>query len=137
MDIVTMLVKNEDLKLKPYKDTVGKWTLGAGRNLDDVGISHEEALYLLNNDIIRAKAELQHHLPWHLELDEVRQAVLIDMCFNMGIDSLLGFKNTLELIQQNKFKEASENLLKSKWATQVGNRAQKDSFMMETGQWPK
>src|SRR5690348_5514883 len=84
MTLEEQLLRDEGLLLKPYKDSVGKLTIGIGRNLDDVGISREEALTLLQNDIDRAGAWLRTNLPWTLSLDEIRRAALTNMAFNLG-----------------------------------------------------
>lgn len=128
------LIRHEGVRLKPYRCTAGKLTIGVGRNLDDVGISKEEALYLLDNDIAKAESTLLQALPWVKDLDEQRRNVLINMTFNMGIDGLLGFKNTLSLIQAKRYEEAAKNMLQSKWAMQVGNRAVYLAKVMDTGE---
>src|SRR5438105_4864784 len=79
------LIRDEALRLKPYKDTVGKLTIGVGRNLDDKGISEAEAAVLLENDIAEHVALLDAKLSWWRKLDEARQNALANMCFNMGI----------------------------------------------------
>ena len=129
------LTRNEGLRLKPYRCTAGKLTIGYGRNLDDVGISEEEAMILLDNDIQRAKGSLFAALPWVRALDEVRQSVLINMVFNLGIAGLLGFKNTLRAIEGRRFKAAADGMLASKWAEQVKGRAEELARQMETGEW--
>lgn len=133
-DIIDQLIRHEGLKLKPYLDTVGKTTIGVGRNLDDVGITEEEARYLLANDIARVRADLDRKLPWWRTLDPVRQRVLEDMCFNLGIVGLRGFKNTLAAVQDGRFRDAAKGMLASKWARQVGQRAVTLSDMMRKGE---
>jgi lysozyme len=127
------LVRDEGLKLKPYRCTAGKLTIGVGRNLDDVGISASEAMLLLEHDINRVIAKLSYHLPWWSSLTENRQRVLANMAFNLGIDGLLKFKNTLSYIQNGNYSEAAKAMLESKWAKQVGERAVRLSKMMEAG----
>lgn len=119
------LFRDEGLRLKPYKDTVGKLTIGVGRNLDDVGISREEALQMLQNDIKRTEADLDKHLSWWRSKPEPIQRVLTNMAFNMGIGGLLKFKNTLKAFEQNRWKDAAAGMLNSKWATQVGDRSKR------------
>ncbi len=125
------LIQNEGLKLKPYRDTVGKLTIGVGRNLDDRGITEAEAEYLLNNDILATIQALQAR-PWFQAVkdDEIRARVLIDMAFNMGIKKLEQFQETLACVQAGDFNGASVHMMDSKWAKQVGQRAQKLSHMM-------
>mgnify|MGYP001023309749 CR=1 FL=1 len=133
MDINLMrkeLIRDEGLRLKPYKDTVGKTTIGIGRNLDDVGISKDEAYLMLDNDIQRTSDSLDKNLPWWKTLDEVRQRVILNMAYNLGINSLLGFKNTLAAIQAGRYNDAADGMLASKWATQVGARATRLADMM-------
>lgn len=132
-----MLKLHEGVRLKPYTDSVGKLTLGIGRNLDDKGITLEEAEYLLSNDISAAWLSLVSRLECFSRLDTVRQAVLIDMAVNMGADGLLKFRKTLALVAGGQYAEASVEMLDSDWAKQVGLRAQRLSRMMKTGTWPE
>lgn len=134
------LIRDEDLKLKPYRDTAGKLSIGIGRNLDDVGISKEEAIYLYNNDVAQVEKDLDTNLSWWRTLSETRQRVLTNMCFNLGITKLLKFKNTLALIQAGNYSGAAFAMMQSKWADQVGDgwggkddRAERLANMMEKG----
>ena len=133
--LTDMLVDHEGMRRKPYRCTAGKLTIGVGRNLDDRGISPDEAMYMLANDIRDSSRELSAAFPWFDKLDEVRQAVLIDMCVNLGLSRLRGFRNTLALIGVGKYEAAAQEMLNSKWAEQVGRRAQRLSRMMATGRW--
>jgi lysozyme len=133
--LVDQLIRHEGIRLHPYTDTTGHLTIGVGRNLTDVGISETEAMVLLRHDIEQAVHDLQT-FPWFERLDEVRQAVLIDMCFNLGLEKLRGFVTTLALMEQGDYAAAGRTMLQSKWATQVGQRAQTLSLMMRTGEWP-
>ncbi len=130
----TLLRREEGLRLKPYRDTVGKLTIGVGRNLDDVGISEPEATVLLCNDIARAAAALDERLPWWRGLDPVRRTVLADMAFNLGVEGLLGFHTFLSDVRSARYGRASADMAASRWATQVGARARTLARMMETGQ---
>lgn len=129
MTIQDQLLKHEGLRLFPYQDSVGKLTIGCGRNLDEVGITKNEALYLLDNDLGRVRAELDQALPWWREMDLIRQQVLINMGFNLGVltppktAKLLTFTHTLELIRSGRYEAAADNLTKTLWHKQVGTRA--------------
>jgi lysozyme len=97
--IKEQLVRHEGLRLKPHRCTVGKLTIGVGRNLDDCGISQAEAYVLLENDIQNCEKQLVDEIPEIYDaLDEVRKSVLMNMCFNLGINGLLEFKNPLVFI---------------------------------------
>lgn len=135
--MVRQLRLHEGERLKPYRDTVGKLTIGVGRNLEDRGITLEESAMLLANDIAAEERELLRALPWVAKLDEVRQRVLLDMAFNMGLAGLLGFKRTLATIQAGDYQAAATMMLDSKWAKQVGQRAERLSRMMATGKDPR
>lgn len=131
------LILHEGLKLHPYVDTVGKVTIGIGRNLTDVGITHVEAIYLCDNDIARAVADLERNAPWVAQLEPARQAVLIDMCFNLGWPRLSLFENTLAAVRRGDYLAASEGMRASKWAKQVGHgRSGRLRKMMLTGRFP-
>jgi lysozyme len=131
--LIAELIRDEGLRLKPYVDTVGKTTIGVGRNLTDVGISRDEAEALLEHDIIRTLSGLNGALPWWTDLDPVRQRVLINMAFNLGIKGLLTFQNTLRAVREGRWQDAHDGMLASKWARQVGDRAKRLAEMMLTG----
>lgn len=131
-----LLILHEGLRLKPYKCTSGKLTIGVGRNLDDVGLSEDEAYYLLNNDIKKVLFSLSNQFKFFDQLSPARKVALADLCFNVGLGKLLQFKNTLAYLEQKKYKEAAEALLQSKYAKQVGLRAKRIAAMIDSGEFP-
>ena len=133
MDIEALkdqLILHEGLKLEPYQCTAGKLTIGVGRNIEDIGITEDEARYLLDNDILRVCDELDRNLPWWRDLSDARQRVLVDMVFNLGISRFMQFKATIAAIESGDYDTASEEMLNSRWADQVGQRAKTLSRMM-------
>ena len=128
----TLLILEEGFKLKPYVDTVGKLTVGVGRNLTDRGISEETALQMLEEDLDVVQADMAT-FPWWAGLDVVRQTVLADMRFNLGPARFRAFKNTLKAVAEGRYADAAAGMLASKWAKQVKGRATKLAKMMETG----
>ena len=132
--LAEQLKKHEGLKLKPYTDTVGKLTLGIGRNLEDKGITEQEALFMLNNDIDYFYSKLCQSIGWMKKLDDARQNVLVNMSFNLGIAGLMTFKKMLLACEHGNFKIAATEMLNSKWAEQVGYRANELAEQMRTGQ---
>lgn len=135
MTLQEQLIRDEGLSLKPYRDSVGKLTIGAGRNLDDVGVSREEALMLLANDIQNAEDRLAETFPWAPGLDTPRYSVLVNMTFNMGIGRLQGFKKFFAALQNKDWHRAAAEMLDSEWAKEVGPRATRLALQMETGTW--
>jgi lysozyme len=135
--MVRQLRLHEGERLKPYRCTAGKLTIGVGRNLEDRGITRDESAMLLANDIADMERELQRALPWVARLDEVRARVLVDMAFNLGIVGLLAFKRTLATVEAGDYQQAATMMLDSKWAKQVGGRAERLSRMMATGKDPR
>jgi lysozyme len=121
--ISDMLEKHEGFRQFVYKDSLGIETIGIGRNLKSRGVTRAEALYLLENDIADFTKQLRDRLYWFDSIHEDAQLVLIDMAFNMGLGGLMTFTQTLELIKNENYKKASETMLQSKWAQQVGTRA--------------
>lgn len=130
------LVDAENLKLKPYVDSVGKLSIGIGRNLDDRGITVEEAFYLCRNNIKECKVDLDKNLPWWRKLDNNRQIVILDMCFNMGITKLLKFVNTLNAMKNGRYEDAAKGMENSLWYKQTKRRAVKLVKVMRTGIFP-
>lgn len=145
--LISQLVRDEGLKLKPYLDCCGKYwrectcqskgklTIGIGRNLDDVGISEAEAELMNKNDTNIAELTLRNTFPWVNQLDPVRFAVLHAMTFNMGIARLKKFANTLTLIEEGDYNHAAIEMLNSLWAKQVGERAKRLAEQMRSGTW--
>ena len=128
------LKKEEGFSNKIYKCPAGKNTIGFGRNLDDVGITKEEAEYLLKNDIMKCDRELSELIPFYDKLNPARQYVILSMCFNLGFSGLLKFKKMLKAVREEDFTKASIEMLDSKWAYQVKSRALKLSVIMKTGE---
>lgn len=120
---INLLKKHEGLKLKVYKCPAGKLTIGFGRNLEDNGITESEAEFLLFGDIGRIISELKKRLNIFDELSVNRQAVLVDMAFNLGITGLFSFKKMIAAIESQDFKNAAKEMQDSRWFNQVGNRA--------------
>jgi len=125
------LINDEGLKLKPYRCTAGKLTIGCGRNLDDRGISRDEALYMLGNDISIALKDLDAVIPeWRL-LDEKRARALANMCFQLGRVRFCQFTKMLDAIRKHDFAEAGREARDSLWYRQVPARAERVVKMLE------
>lgn len=133
-----MLKTSEKLSLKPYRCPAGYLTIGYGHNLEVHEITREEAEQFLDKDMKSAENQCRARLPFNFdELEDVRKAVLVDMCFNMGIGGLLGFRKALAAIAEKNWIRASAEMLDSKWAVQVGGRAATLANMMAYGKWPE
>ncbi len=146
--IEAQLVRHEGEKLKPYRCPAGKWTIGVGRNLEDrgittdelvkifreSGITEEQSRTLLRNDINATIQQLNRHLSEVFNsLNDSRKAVLVDMAFNMGIGGLLKFKRMIQALGVRDYERAAIEMLDSRWARQVGRRANNLSEQMKRG----
>ena len=129
-----LLVQHESYRQFPYSDTTGHLTVGIGRNLSDRGISTTEAVYLLDDDISYFTSKLNHFLPFFVKLDENRQIALLDMCFNLGIQGFLNFTQMIVALESGNYELAAKEMLDSKWAQQVGERATLLANIVRTGQ---
>ena len=127
------LIRDEGLRLKPYRCTAGKLTIGVGRNLDDVGLADEEAKYLLKTDIDRAMDDLDRNVPWWRSMTDARQRAIVNMCFNLGWPRLSQFKNMLAHLQSGDFERAAAEALDSRWARQVGERSARIAALIREG----
>ena len=128
---------NGIIETKPYIDSVGKLTIGIGRNLTDNGITEEEALILCRHDIENACKDIVMLVPNYWMLDSVRQEVLVNMMFNLGFPVFSRFKLMLQAVNDKDWHEASRQMLSSRWAQQVGYRATELSSAMLTGEFKK
>lgn len=115
-----------------YSDTVGKLTIGWGRNIEDNGISQAEADFMFDNDFARCQRELAP-FPWYVNQPQNVQDALMNMCFNLGIARLLGFKKMIMALTAKDYTTAALEALDSKWAQQVGQRAKDVALMIRQG----
>jgi lysozyme len=133
--LIEQLKRHEGFKAKPYLCTAGKITIGYGRNLDDVGVSKAEAEAMLIDDVASAKRGALALFLSYEQLSDARKAVVVNMCFNLGRARLSGFKNMIAAVNDGYFDLAAKEMLNSKWAKQVGNRAIELSEQMRTGDY--
>lgn len=135
-EFLKMLIRHEGNIPHAYKDSLGYWTIGVGFLIDkEKGgkLEPEEIQFILQNRIDKLVKELAVKLPWMSELTPTRQAVLVNMAFNLGVSGLLGFKNTLAFIRAGEYEKASRGMLASKWASQVKGRAVELAELMRKG----
>ena len=133
--LIEILKRHEGVKDTLYKCTADKWTIGVGRNLEDVGLSEDEIEYLLQNDIERTKNLIERYMPWYSDLDEVRQEALINFVFNVGIGTAMKFKNAMTALEAHDYDTAAIEMMDSNWAKQVGSRAVEVTEMIKTGEY--
>lgn len=131
-DLLRDVKVEEGLRLKAGADTVGV-VVGYGRNLTTNGLTQAEAEYLLANDVARTLADLEKYCAWWLTLDDVRQEVVADMAFELGVGGLLLFRDMLFALGRRQYDVAADAMLDSLWARQVPSRAQRLAAMMRTG----
>lgn len=137
-ELTAQLRRDEGEKLWAYKDHLGFLTIGIGRLIDKAkggGITQGESTYLFENDINKITNALDARLPWWRKLDEARQGVLVAMAFQMGVDGLLAFHNTLEMVRTGNYEGAAKGMLNSLWAKQTPERALRLSNQMKDGNW--
>ena len=152
--LIDQLILHEGMKLQVYKDHLGIDTIGVGRNLEDRGITDGElsfmnmlkaevyeqgitethARFLLSNDIDIVEKELVASHPCTAGLDDVRCRVLLDMAINLGMPRLNKFKNMWKAVHDRDFSLAAVEMLDSRWASQVGQRAVRLSTAMRDGE---
>ena len=133
--LIETLRRHEGVKNTLYKCTSDKWTIGVGRNLEDVGLSDAEIDYLLENDIVRTEKLLDEYMSWWRELDEVRQEALVNFVFNVGIGTAMKFKKAMTALEKWDYDTAAEEMMDSNWSRQVGQRAVEVTEMIRTGEY--
>ncbi len=131
-----LLIRHEGIRLKVYKCTAGKLTIGCGRNLDDQGISEIEAQALLTNDMNRVQQCCIDTFPWFKSISVPRQDVVVSMVFNLGLAGFQKFKKAIAAISAADFPAASREMLNSEWSKQVGHRAEELAFIMREDRYP-
>lgn len=149
--LIIQLKRQEGLRLAAYADSLGILTIGYGHNCESSpvpGVSNtgdtitlEEAERIFSDDLFKSAVILGHTLPWLRLIAPARQAVLVNMAFNMSIGNqldgtgLMGFRRMLKAVQTGDYVTAAREMLDSRWATQVGPRARELSRQMESGVW--
>lgn len=140
-EIVKRLTLHEGCVLEEYKCPAGYRTIGIGHNLEanplDCGkeITKEQAIKILNDDVKVCINQLHKNIPFYFSLDDERQYALLDMCFNLGIYRLLKFKKMLGAMFIGDYRGASKECLNSKYARDVGKRAERIAKLIEKGLW--
>jgi len=144
------LKKHEGFRKRVYKCTAGRNTIAFGYNLDanplklprariaemlTQGVTKQEAEGLLMQCVEQVTEQLTQRLSWFEYLNEARQAVLINMAFNLGIGGLMQFKGTLHAVSVLDFDMAAKGMLASRWASQVHGRANELALQMRTGEF--
>jgi len=142
-----LLIEDEGMELLPYFDCCGRFfrkcnckkqgklTIGVGRNIEDVGISENEAIGLEVNDIKRVTTEVERTFSWFKTLNTPRRVVIVSMTFNLGLAGIKGFTKMLLCIESGDFASAAREMLLSKWSSQVKGRAERLSKIMASGQF--
>lgn len=132
-NLLADLKRDEGLRLKPYKDSVGKLTIGYGRNLEDRGITQQEAEHLLENDMAEVILDLGFQFPWFLHLSDNRKRALANMRFNLGMEGLMAFQRMLKALAEEEWDKAADEALDSKWRYQVGAMAERIAELIRNG----
>lgn len=137
-ELTVQLRRDEGEVLHEYRDDLGYSTIGIGRLIDarkNGGITREESAYLLRNDMAKVDRQIQEKLPWAVTLSEPRRGVLMNMAFQLGIDGLMHFANTLVMIEQGEYAKAADAMLVSNWARQTPERAKRLAQQMRVDAW--
>ena len=135
MKLRDQLIRDEGLRLEPYRDSEGLLTIGVGHCLDRKGISRKVADLMLDEDISDAQVTVRTKWPWVGQLSEARQAAFTNLVFNLGGGGLSTFKKFLAAAQAGDWVTASRELLNSKYAKQVGGRAQRVAQQLLGDTW--
>ena len=132
LKFLSQVKTNEGLRLKPYKDAKGFWTIGYGCNLE-TSFTKEMAQCILELKAHAIYVEILRRFSWFPDLDDVRQRAIMDMAFNMGVDGVAGFKKMIAAIKAKNFTTAGKEVLNSDYANDVGDRAHRVARMISLG----
>ena len=135
MTLQEQLIRDEGMRLKAYQDSRGIWSIGIGHNLQAKAIPQAAVMFIFETDLADTETEVKELLPWTVNLDAARYAVVVNMAFNLGVHGLLKFRLALAAMQRSDWPEAAKEMLDSDWKDQVGSRAHRLAQQMETGSW--
>ncbi len=129
--------RHEGLTLIPKPDAKGMYVIGYGHDIPESeasnypdGCTLEDAMNWLDADIEKATEQVNNALPWVYTLSELRHNVLIEMCFQIGINGLLGFHNTLAAIERGDYADAAARMKASEWHTETPGRCDELAAIM-------
>ena len=136
-ELLTQIKQDEGLRLTAYQDTLGNWTIGYGHTPAQEGEvwTLEQAEAALLDDVDAAANDIDMAFPWAEGMGVIRWSVLVNLCFNMGLEHLQGFHMALAAMQSGDFETAAAQMLNSLWASQVGDRAKRLAQQMRTNEW--
>lgn len=137
-NLTKQLRRDEGEVLHAYQDHLGYWTIGIGTLIDKRkvgGLRPEESAFIFQNRIRLKQEEVERRLPWFNKLDDARKGVLLNMAFQMGVNGLLGFKNTLAMVERGDYAGAANGMKHSLWYRQTPERAERLMKQMRTGEW--
>jgi len=134
--LTAMLKEDEGWRQYVYTDIEGKLTIGWGHNLSDIGFTPIIGAFVLEQDMKYFLDMLPKTFNWYSNLSDVRKIVIINMCFNLGLKKLQEFHKMIAAIEMQDWKQAAREMLNSKWASQVGERATRLAVIMRTGELP-
>ena len=136
MNIYSQLERDEGFRPRPYRDSLGHWTAGFGWSLETgPPLSEETARIILKEHVSMILADLTSRMPWTKQLSQPRFAALVNMAFNLGIHGLMSFRRMLVALQAEDYENAAVEMLSSRWARQVGSRANRLAEQMREDQW--
>ena len=136
--LMNQLKAHEGQKQFAYRCSANKLTIGIGRNIDPdggIGLDEVEMAFLLCNDISRCLDEVMIAFPWTQTIDAPRRDAFVNMCFNLGVTRMKTFKRALAYGEAHQWADCSRELLRSKWAQQVGYRAEEIADQVRTGMY--
>ena len=136
MDIYTQLMRDEGFRARPYRDSLGHWSVGFGWSLETgPPLSEETARIILNEHVGMIVADLHSRLPWTKQLSQPRFGILVNMAFNLGIHGLMSFRRMLAALQIEDYQTVANEMLDSRWNRQVGARAARLARQMMEDNW--
>lgn len=145
--LVDFIAVNEGLRLKPYQDSEGVWTIGYGYNMEANGIpawlarqiiegrpiTREQGAKLLIDEIANCISQARRIIPNFADIDRARQFVIVDMCYNLGATGFSRFTSTIAAIIAGRYGQAAKHMSDSLWYRQVGDRAKRNVRIMRSG----
>ena len=128
---INLLIKHEGYKSRVYKDHLGFDTIGIGFLVKELDLTKEECMSILKRKLTELELRIHQTFEWYKDADDNTKCVVINMCYQLGLYGFSKFRKTIKLLEEKKLKEASIEMLDSKWAKeQTPNRAKELSKIL-------
>ena len=123
LELLNSIRKHEGFRSKVYKCSESFDTIGYGFAIKDLVLDEDICNIILQRKLESLIRSIEFEFKWYADLPNAVKDVMIEMCYQLGVNGVSKFKKTIEHLKNEEWELAAEESLRSKWAKQTPNRA--------------